>query len=589
MCVLQCQLLICLCSAILAISSDSSPFGGRNDDVYREWLRNVTFTRHTWLESFTNSDIGVAVHWNIHDEYIHLGIACKATGWVGFGIAEAGSMKGADIFMYVADSNELIDSHVLGELVMPLVDDCQDWNLIFSQKKNGFLIVEATRLLDTGDDQDRAIKNDGDDFIPATRIIAAWGDTSTPSYHDIHNRVKGAIRFLGKTSVKINTFFQKKMESEAEGYFMVQAVNYTIPSQGTTYARFCITPKDLIAQGVPIDEELHIIGIEPIIDARTSEHVHHFTLYGDERELSGDQNCNLLYNLIFGWAPGDIPIPLPPNAGIPLGKSGMISFSLQIHYDNPDFVTGLLDNSGTKIYYTTKKRQYDIGIIQIGDPFISLYGTQVGSPAFISRHTFDCRDDCSLVFLNQSITVISEHLHMHKSGVRMKNSQFRENKEIRAGEVEYFDFDQQGGFGVIQDPFTVQPGDSFRVSCEYHAKEGEIFGIGSSQEMCIAFLSYYPRMTITREFGNIPFVCGRNLLMISECDAGWNFSKIMNVSDMGRVFGTSPASCPILKSPSSEPPEPEVKSKPSSFGITSSMMRPMIYLAATNLAVLVLF
>jgi DOMON domain len=113
--VVRCQLLICLCYAILVISGDSSPFDGRNDDVYREWLRNVTFQRHTWLEASTNSENGVALHWNINKEHIHLGIACKATGWLGFGIAEAGAMKGADIVVFVADNNELIDSYVLDE------------------------------------------------------------------------------------------------------------------------------------------------------------------------------------------------------------------------------------------------------------------------------------------------------------------------------------------------------------------------------------------------------------------------------------------------------------------------------------------
>lgn len=479
--VLPLQLLIYLCSAIIALSANPSlPFGGRNDDVYREWLKNVTFQRHTWLEGSTNSENGVAVHWNISNEYIHLGVACKATGWVGFGIAEAGSMKGADIVMYVADSDKLIDSYVLDDLVMPLVDDCQDWNLNFSEKKDGFIIFEATRLLDTGDTQDRAIMNDGDDFIPATRVIAAWGNTSTPSYHGINNRVKGAIRFRGESSGEISDLFQKNLESEAEGYFMVQAGNFSIPASETTYERFCISLNELIAQGVPIDEGLHIIGIEPMIDVRTSKYVHHFTLYGDHRELIDDQSCDRVFDLMYAWAPGDIPTLMPPNAGTALGKSGMITFSLQIHYNNPDFVTGLLDSSGTKIYYTTKKRQYDIGMLQIGDPYVTLYGTQVGSPSYISRHTFDCRDDCSLIFLNQSVTVISEHLHMHKSGVRMTNSQFRNNEEIRTGQVEYFDFDQQGGFGVIQDPFTIQPGDSFRVSCEYHAMEGEVFGLGSS-------------------------------------------------------------------------------------------------------------
>lgn len=117
--------------------------------------------------------------------------------------------------------------------------------------------------------------------------------------------------------------------------------------------------------------------------------------------------------------------------------------------------------------------------------------------------------------------------------------------------------------------------------------------------MCIAFLMYYPRMTIKNEYGDTPYVCGRNLPMLSECNAGWNFSKIMNVSDMGRVFGSSQATCPISipsklpsqvpkyeakSEPPSQVPKDEAKSEPSSFATISVMSLSMIYLTASVLA-----
>ena len=147
----------------------------------------------------------------------------------------------------------------------------------------------------------------------------------------------------------------------------------------------------------------------------------------------------------------------------------------------------------------------------------------------------------------------------------MTNTQSRDNQVVRVGEVQFWDFDQQGNLGVVQAPFTIQPGDAFRTTCKYNAKNGEVFGFGSSQEMCIAFLFYYPRKTISTEFGDLPFACGTQVFggLLPECEASWTRADLQDISQLGRTFGVAASSCPKPAPANFPSPSPNAASTPS--------------------------
>jgi len=76
----------------------------------------------------------------------------------------------------------------------------------------------------------------------------------------------------------------------------------------------------------------------------------------------------------------------------------------------------------------------------------------------------------------------------------MYNEQIRNGEVIRMSAVDYFDFDQQGSQAIQQQPFQILPGDAFRTRCYFNGKDDSVtWGAGSHQEMCISFLTYYPR------------------------------------------------------------------------------------------------
>jgi hypothetical protein len=70
-------------------------------------------------------------------------------GWLGFGLSEAGAMKGADIVYYQSSSPSVLTDAYALDFVTPTRDDNQDWTLLNASNNGGWLTVEITRALDT--------------------------------------------------------------------------------------------------------------------------------------------------------------------------------------------------------------------------------------------------------------------------------------------------------------------------------------------------------------------------------------------------------------------------------------------------------
>ena len=122
-----------------------------------------------------------------------LSVEAPATGWVGFGIAESGAMKGADIVYFEAASSNLVDAFAI-DYAKPQPDACQDWYLLTGESDGSMIRFTAQRVLDTSDPSDWPITVDTEPMNP-NRYIAAWGNSAEISYHGPENRLLGSIRF----------------------------------------------------------------------------------------------------------------------------------------------------------------------------------------------------------------------------------------------------------------------------------------------------------------------------------------------------------------------------------------------------------
>ena len=112
----------------------------------------------------------------------------------------------------------------------------------------------------------------------------------------------------------------------------------------------------------------------------------------------------------------------------------------------------------------------------------------------------------------------------------MTNEVIRDGEVYHYASVEIYDFEQQGSFNAQQQPYQLEAGDSFRTTCYY--KDGKRFAEGSEEEMCIAFLLYYP----IKKFAGYPFVCPYPGQF--PCSEEYVSTDLSGYDGLERTFGT---------------------------------------------------
>lgn len=199
-----------------------------------------------------------------------------------------------------------------------------------------------------------------------------------------------------------------------------------------------------------------------------------------------------------------------------------------------------------RLYFSTEPRQYEAAWLQLGDPFTLLSGQTIGDG--LTEFSFECDSSCSsYALLGKSVTVIGESLHMHQTGTRMTNQVIRNGEVVNEARVDVFEFDQQGSFKVPQAQYQIQSGDSFRTTCYY--RDGTEFGLSSSEEMCVAFVLYYPAKQLNfGSFGSIPWFCSVGIDSLPVCKEEMQVTSLSSDEELGRAFGTPPSQCLVMPS-----------------------------------------
>jgi hypothetical protein len=375
-------------------------------------------------------------------------------------------------------------------------------------------------------------------------LISAWGDGPNVIFHGL-NRAKGAVKLFGD-SIPFNRRAQETNPTH-DVYFDIRESNYAIPEKETEYHSLCKTYNELQAEfGLPEDETLSVIAGIPIITEETAPFIHHFIVYGSPSKSS----CDDMSNIMFAWAPGEDGMLFPDDVALPLfGDSQTNSLQIIIHYNNPELVSGLSDSSGLRFFYSVEPREHQAGWLQLGDPLVALTGEQVGEG--LSEWSFTCAGTCSaLALLGEPVTVIAESLHMHKTGARMTNEVIRNNRVVHTGAVEVFEFDAQGSLRVQQDTFQINAGDGFRTTCYY--RDGGQFGTSSQEEMCIAFLLYYPAKTLGFGGQQYPWSCVYGI-GVSICNEVLEEATLASENELGRLFGKPADVCTSWAAGAAEP------------------------------------
>eukprot|EP01121_Diplochlamys_sp_Union-15-3_P016925 TRINITY_DN5861_c0_g1_i1.p1 TRINITY_DN5861_c0_g1~~TRINITY_DN5861_c0_g1_i1.p1 ORF type:complete len:467 (-),score=66.23 TRINITY_DN5861_c0_g1_i1:27-1427(-) len=466
-------------------------------------------------------------------------------------------MPGSDMVIgVITDSGPSITDRYALAFSTPFIDDCQSWTLVSGSKSAGQVFFEVSRKLDTGDTQDRVIPPG------PVRILYATGASQQLSYH---GATRGAtmVRFYDSTSsTKKDRTKKSEFETVQTAKFLMPDVK--VPPAETTYMCASFVLPD-ISDG-------HIIQVDPVIDVASEDanpdFVHHMLIHicdvGQfwQKYITPDVCFSPLGNLgtgcnslLYAWAVGMDSLILPPQAGFRIGNEsshGIVQIIIEIHYNNVHQRTDIVDRSGIRIHYTPTLRQYDAGVMTLGDVVVKLPDISAHTP-YIEYET-DCPSQCTSQWAH-SITVFADFQHMHQIGKQMWTTHWRGDKMIGyLNRVDFYSFDFQQNTPMN---IEIQPGDRFNIHCAYDSSSRSSvtkFGESSQDEMCMEFISYYPIITTdqrpyvfcgyVRDRTNVGTWCGD----INTRQINWNLKNpsIKDPAGTGTItFGKKPTVCPV--------------------------------------------
>jgi cytochrome c551/c552 len=259
-------------------------------------------------------------------------------------------------------------------------------------------------------------------------------------------------------------------------------------------SKFAVTadPDLYVCYGFDTDasQKRHVIAGAPRID--NTSVVHHVLLYQADEAVSGTpQPCGAGggagWRLVTGWAPGGKNFEMPPEAGF-AEEVGKTHWAVQIHYNNAQGLAGQVDETGYDLCTTDQLRANDADILATGTFLISI------PPRSVYETT------CELSFPEDygKINVISSWAHMHKLGRAEYAKRVRSGQETSILDAPAYDFSTGAGAGSVN--VDLAGGDTVRTMCRWqNGTDAAVkFGEATSDEMCFAFLTYYPKITVPK-------------------------------------------------------------------------------------------
>ncbi|KAF1663106.1 DBH-like monooxygenase protein 1, partial [Aptenodytes patagonicus] len=345
-------------------------------------------------------------------------------------------------------------------------DPQQDYHLEYAMENSTHTILAFSRELHTCDTNDKTITES------TVRVIWAYhhkdmGEAGQ-NYHG-SNRGTKSLRLLNPE--------KEEVSSASLPYFDLTNKDVPVPDKDTTY--WCQMFK------IPVQHEKHhVTKIEPLIQKGHENLVHHILLY----QCSSNLNDSVLdyghecyhpnmpdsfltcETVIFAWAIGGEGFTYPPHVGLSIGTAADPQFVLmEVHYDNPSYTEGLIDNSGLRLIYTPVIRKYDAGVIEAGLWVSLFHNIPPGMPEFVSEGhcTLECLEEALGAERPAGIHVFAVLLHAHLAGraIRMRHFHNGEEQKLLAYDDE-FDFNFQE-FQYLKEERTILPGDNLITECHY--------------------------------------------------------------------------------------------------------------------------
>jgi len=181
---------------------------------------------------------------------------------------------------------------------------------------------------------------------------------------------------------------------------------------------------------------------------------------------------------------GDFAVPMG-------GEDGPGYIRLEVHYYNPNRLASVIDQSGLTLTYTSHLRKYDLGVLTLGSEAIQLPPHEP-----YLEVVNDCQETCTSR-IPGAITIVGLAPHMHLTGSMFWIQLIRNGTETEEFfRDDYYDFTQQHFFDLNR---IILPSDRLITHCVYDTTDRTTVtkgGAATTDEMCFAFISYYPKMKI---------------------------------------------------------------------------------------------
>ncbi|KAF4099806.1 DBH-like monooxygenase protein 2 homolog [Onychostoma macrolepis] len=457
--------------------------GGELISVQWSWAQEdplLPFSEHLDLEH------KVRLKWGFDEIQgsILFELTVNTSGWVSFGFSPKGGMTGADIVIGgVGPKGSYFTDRYAGGNSMPVVDQQQNYKLLSLTESDGKTVMKFQRSISSCDENDLAITN-----LPM-KLIYAYGQADDITYHSTRRGTKelNLLKYMPRVNPPNTNFFEITM------------VNFTVPAKQTHYhCKIVRTPT--------FDRKQHIYRIEPVIT--NSDLVHHLLLYRCPPTVTEpfEAECYSGVNeegmeTVAVWGVGGGAFEFPEVAGLPIGGNvGDFFYRLEVHYNNPNKSAGRVDNSGLRFYYTSELRQHDAAVLMTGLAVAPGYAIPPKAKSFLTYGLCDTAYIPTVLETPHDLQVFSVMLHTHLAGRKVRVGHFRGSKQIDFLAVdENYDFEYQEVTNLGKTK-TVKLGDKLLVECTYNTEKRSTLtwgGLSTSEEMCLAFLFYYPAMNLS--------------------------------------------------------------------------------------------
>ncbi|XP_050098172.1 MOXD1 homolog 2-like [Anopheles aquasalis] len=185
----------------------------------------------------------------------------------------------------------------------------------------------------------------------------------------------------------------------------------------------------------------------------------------------------------------------------------------------------MVDNSGLKLFYTRKLRQYDAGVLSVGLDPNWRHIIPPGQDRVVSEG--HCIGGCTQrAFPHEGINIFAVMSRTHLIGRQVKLRQVRGNAELQPIMHDTNIDPSYQDYRRLASPAKVLPGDSLVAECIYDSssrKSITLGGMTTREEICLILTLYYPRqreLTSCHSLPSLPTVL--HSLGIEELASGTN-------------------------------------------------------------------